>query len=315
MGDILRNTFSWSVSRDSTFLECPRQYYYRYYGYWGGWEPDAPERVRRIYVLKQLTNRPMWIGQVVHECIKRSLDNIRRGIPVLPVEEILSITRDRMRSDFRDSRAGRYRENPKHVCGLIEHEYGRNVPDEQWREAALQVDNCLRNFYGSEVWDRLRRMRPDGFLEIEELSRIKLDDTEIIIKLDCAVRETDHIVIWDWKTGRRENPNPNLQMACYAYYAAHTYAIPIHHVVTRRFELFHGEVHEDMLGERALGELLGYIRGSVKDMLATLDDPERNTASEEKFARVPEHRRCRQCNFLDVCKPDLPSLGVRNPPG
>ena len=35
MGKEFRNNFSWSVSRDSTFLECPRKYYFNYYGAWG----------------------------------------------------------------------------------------------------------------------------------------------------------------------------------------------------------------------------------------------------------------------------------------
>jgi hypothetical protein len=34
----LTNDFSWSRSRDNTFQECKRRYYYHYYGSWGGWE-------------------------------------------------------------------------------------------------------------------------------------------------------------------------------------------------------------------------------------------------------------------------------------
>ena len=93
----LENKFAWSVSRDRAFRECPRQYYFSYYGYWNGWKKDAPERTREIYVLKQLKNRYMWIGQTVHDCIARSLKNISRGVPILEVDEILRITRKLMR--------------------------------------------------------------------------------------------------------------------------------------------------------------------------------------------------------------------------
>ena len=89
----LQNTFSWSVSRDNLFRECLRKYYFSYYGYWGGWQQDAPERTRMIYILKQLKNRPIWIGQVVHSCIARSLQNLSRGVPLLDLQEILNLKR------------------------------------------------------------------------------------------------------------------------------------------------------------------------------------------------------------------------------
>ena len=71
-----KNEFSWSISRDRVFQICPRQYYFNYYGYWGGWESNAPQRVKQIYVLKQLKNRYMWSGAKVHDCIERN----RQGI-------------------------------------------------------------------------------------------------------------------------------------------------------------------------------------------------------------------------------------------
>jgi hypothetical protein len=305
MAKTLKNKFNWSVSRDNVFQECPRQYYFQYYGSWGGWEFDAPERVRNLYVLKQLKTRAMWVGQVVHDCIKRSLDNISRGIPVLPVEEILSITRDRMRQDFRSSRSGAYWENPRSNCGLYEHEYAIDVSDDEWRAAADQVDRCLRNFYQSETYDGLRELPREDFLEIEEFSKFDLDGDEVTIKLDCAVREHDRIVIYDWKTGRTERLGLSFQMACYAYYASNAYRIPVNHVETRRFELLRNEVYTESVGEASLDELLGYIRGSIKDMKSLLDDPDKNVASEENFAKVEKREVCYRCNFLKVCKPRL----------
>ena len=46
----LANEFSWSRSRDSTFQDCRRKYFYHYYGSWGGWEAGATPEVRRLYV-------------------------------------------------------------------------------------------------------------------------------------------------------------------------------------------------------------------------------------------------------------------------
>ena len=307
MRDPLRNTFQWSVSRDRVFRTCPRQYWFTHYGFWGGWEPEADARTREIYLLKQLKTRPMWVGEVVHACIRHSLENLSRKIPVLPVDEILRITRDRLRSDFRQSRDGRYRENPKAACGLYEHEYRVPVSDQEWLECAEQVDQCLRNFYASPAWAQLSRTEPGDFLEIETFSRLEIDDVAVTVKLDCATRETDHIVVWDWKTGRREIPESPLQLACYAFYVHQAYGVPIHHVRQRRVDLMAGgEFRETVIGERGLDELLTYVRGSVADMLGLLDDPANNRASEERFVKVVRREVCGRCSFARVCKPALP---------
>lgn len=311
MADVLTNDFKWSVSRDRTFRECPRQYWFNHYGFWGGWNYDVDPRTRDIYVLKQLKSRPTWVGEVVHDCIKHSIENLSRGIPVLPVDAILKITRSRMRNDFRVSRDGMYRDNPKYACGLFEHEYRIPVSDEEWRDSADHVDRCLVTFYASEVWETLRNTKPGDFLEIERFSHFLLDGNTVTVKLDCATRDTDHVVVWDWKTGRREGADAKLQLACYAFYIHQAYGIPIHHVRMRRFELSGGTVHERTIAERELGEILDYVRGSIADMRGLLDDPERNQTHEDRFRKEERRDLCLRCNFLKVC---APSIGGGVPP-
>jgi hypothetical protein len=305
MNTAFTNRFSWSVSRDRIFRECPRKYFFNYYGHWGGWEPDAPERIRRIYVLKQLKNRAIWAGEVVHDCIARSLKNLSRGIPVLPVEAILDITRNRMRQDFRNSRDGAYRQNPRSQCGLFEHEYGVNISDDQWKATADHVSYCIITFYKSEWYEHLSHMNPADFLEIEEFASFELDGTEVKIKLDCACRESDRIVIWDWKTGKTENVEDYLQMTCYAFYAIQTYKVIPALVFTRLFNLHLNKLIERSISQTSLNELVSYITGSIRDMQSMLTDPSINSARESDFSKVSKPDLCLRCNFLDVCKPDI----------
>ena len=61
MADI-RNEFSWSVSRSQQFQNCQRAYYFHYYGYWMGWNEDAPERTRKIYILRNMKPLVLWAG-------------------------------------------------------------------------------------------------------------------------------------------------------------------------------------------------------------------------------------------------------------
>ncbi len=313
MADTLKNTFQWSMSRHRTFRECPRQYWFNHYGFWGGWNYDVDPRTRDVYVLKQLKSRPTWVGEVVHDCIKHSIENLSRGIPVLPTARILEITRNRMRNDFRVSRDGLYRDNPKHACGLFEHEYRVAVTDEEWRDCAEQVDRSLVTFYASPVWEELCSKLPGDFLEIERFSNFVLDGATVTVKLDCAVRDTDHVVVWDWKTGRRESPDAHLQLACYAFYVHQAYGIPIHRVVMRRFELSSGTVYERKIAEREMTEVLDIVRGSIADMQTMLDDRERNLAREDRFPKEERREVCSRCNFLRVCEPrvSLPELAPR----
>jgi len=305
MGKRFTNQFSWSVSRDRTFRECPRKYYFNYYGHWGGWESDTPERTRKIYVLKQLKNRAIWAGEVVHDCIARSLKNLSRDIPVLPIETILDITRNRMRQDFRSSRAGAYWQNPRTQCGLFEHEYDVDIADEQWKATADHVTDCLTSFYSSEYYEHFRRLKPADYLEIEEFSSFKLDEIEVKIKLDCACREGDIIVIWDWKTGKTESAGDSLQMACYAFYAIQAYQVTPAQVSTRLLNLHLDKLFDRTISQPSLDELVTYITGSINDMLGLLDDPKANTARENNFAKVERPGLCLRCSFLDVCSPDI----------
>lgn len=301
-----KNTFSWSVSRDGVFKECARKYYFEYYGYWGGWQDDAPTRTREIYILKQLKNRWTWVGQVVHDCIARSLHNLSRSVPVLKLEEILRITRTIMRQDFRQSRSGRYRQNPKVYCGLFEHEYGADVSDSEWKAAAESVDRCLITFYDSDHYAKLRDLKPEDFLEVERFSSFADDGVEVRMKLDCCTRETDRVVVWDWKTGRREaDAGLSLQMACYAHYARQAYRVPLERVSARRFDLHRNQLYVDTVTQAELDEILAYVRGSIKDMHGLLDDVAENTATEERFRKIERANICLKCNFLKVCKPDI----------
>jgi hypothetical protein len=306
MTPTFKNTFSWSVSRDGVLRECPRKYYFTYYGHWGGWTTDAAERVREIYILKQLKNRATWVGQTVHDCIARTLQNISRGVPVLPVDEILSITRNVMRQDYRNSKSGRYRQNPKTYCGLFEHEYDIEVPDEEWKNTADDVDRCLRTFYESEHFRKLRSTPPADYLEVEQFSSLYLDGIELRIKLDCATREDGHVVVWDWKTGKKEaDPGLSIQMGCYALYARNAYRARLEDIVTRRFDLIRGGIHEHTLTQASLDEILAYVRGSIADMVSLLEDPVENTVREERFTKVARQSVCLKCNFFKVCQPDI----------
>ena len=295
-----KNEFSWSKTRDEVFKTCPRQYWFAYYGYWNGWLENTPERTRQIYILKNLKNRSIWAGEKVHECIQRSLNNIRRGIKVLPVDEIVSITIDQMRSEYRSSKSKNYLKNPK-TCALFEHEYEMDVTDDQWKETATHVETCLRNFYASDIYDGLRSHRRDGWLEVEEFSSFRLDSVKINLAIDCAIREGEHIMIYDWKTGKSLSEDLSVQLSCYALYAMERWHVAPESITIIEYNLASNKANDFLVTQGQVEDIKGYMRGSVKDMLSLLSDVRKNVpVEEEQFSRVDDEQDSLRCNFRKV---------------
>ena len=67
-------------------------------------------------------------------------------------------------------------------------------------------------------------------------------------------------------------------MGCYALYARKTYGVRLDDVITRRFDLNRGVLYEHTPTERSLDEILAYVKGSIADMLALLENQEENTS-------------------------------------
>lgn len=297
-----KNDFSWSKTRDEIFKTCPRQYWFTYYGYWNGWLESVPERTHQIYILKNLKTRRVWAGEKVHECIRRSLNNIRRGINVLPVDEIVSITVDQMRAEFRSSRSKNYRKNPK-SCALFEHEYGIEVADDDWKDVANTVETCLRNFYASDIYDALKSHPRDQWLEVEEFSSFQLNQIRVNLAIDCAIREGEDIYIYDWKTGKSIPEDLSIQLCCYALCAVEKWRVPPDFVKLIEFNLSFNKSDWFSVTNKEVDSIQGYIRGSIKDMQSLLIDTENNTPmDEERFSKIDDARVSNRCNFRRVCK-------------
>ncbi len=297
-----KNEFSWSISRDRVFQTCPRQYYFNYYGYWGGWESDAPERTRQIYILKNLKNRYMWAGAKVHDCIKHTLTNLQRGVSVLDVDQIIDITLNQMREEFRSSRDKRYLTHPK-TCALFEHEYEVSIEDAEWKKTADNMEQCLRNFYPSETFGMLKELPQKMWLEVEDFSSFNLNNTKIWAVLDCSFRTKDGgVTIIDWKTGRSMSEDVSMQLACYAMYAMEKWGVDPESVKLIEYNLLANQGVEFTVGASEIENTKTYIAGSIADMQSLLVDAGNNVPKEEEaFQKMQDEGTRANCNFRKVC--------------
>jgi hypothetical protein len=300
----LANEFSWSRSRDNTFQECKRRYFYQYYASWGGWDAAADPDVRRLYVLKQLASRQQWAGRIVHDAIEMVFLAFRDGRD-MPVDPLIRDVIERMRGEWRSSRAGLYRENPK-TPALFEHEYRVDLKPEVWQALSRHVAVCLRNFFRLPLVAAIRKTAPEHW-SIEHWSKsFEFEGTPIWMAPDFGYwTDEGRLALVDWKTGASDPASTAFQLGCYALYAREVLGVE-----PKRIDLYEANLREPLVtdlgwDDARLEAIKEQLRLSIRSMKAYLAEPEKNIALMADFERTEELRICRWCNFRAVCRPEL----------
>ena len=300
----LTNDYSWSRSRDGVFQDCKRRYFYQYYGSWGGWASDAPADVRRLYILKQLATRQMWAGRIVHDAIEMALNVYRDGVEI-PVEPFIRDAVERMRAEFRSSRAGTYREKPK-TLALFEHEYRVDLKNEVWKVLAGSVELCLRNFFKLPLLAEIRTTSPEHW-SIEHWSKtFDFEGTHVWSAPDFGYWTHDgRLALVDWKTGGGGGEGASFQLGCYALYAAEVLGVPPQNVDLYEVNLREPLVTSHTWSDDRLEEIREQVRLSVRGMKSYLKDPDANVAIITDFELTENLRICRGCKFKAVGRPEV----------
>ena len=302
----LKNEFSWSYSRAAKYRQCSRAYYYHYYASWEGWRSDAPEPVRQVYLLKNLTDLSRWVGNLVHESIKFALSRLIAGQP-LAEADLMKQIRTRARSDFDDSQRGRYRQQPNRFTGFQEHYYQLALPSDVWQTAWASAGQYLHTFLRSALYDHLCRQSPATFLDLEELNSFTLAETKVWVQPDLARREEDTIVLYDWKTGPLDQVELRQQLGVYGLYVRKTWPeligsdVPVHGIV---YDLANDHLFEFELDETTLQETEAMVKASVTQLRGLLLDSEATLAELRRFPMIADLDVCQRCQFRELCGRD-----------
>jgi CRISPR/Cas system-associated exonuclease Cas4 (RecB family) len=295
--------FSWSLSRHSTFDSCRRRYYYSYYA-----AQEDPE-IRR---LKALSALPLWAGSVVHETIERFLKSGDALPPAVAQEALIrEAVHGRMAGEYRESEARSLR------FRLFEHEYGVPVDIEDKKIAVGIVMRSLRHFFRSETLQEALATDRSNWLSIEELVSFRVENVEVLLRMDLEFRRADgRVVIVDWKTGRHEGRFAEVQVAGYALYAAEQgWVSRPEEMETQLVYLALSRTVRREVTAQTLERARAFVRRSAADMTGLLLDPEANVARMEDFARIDQPRVCRRCNFRRLCFPRADGVGEPWLPG
>ncbi|MBI4577591.1 MAG: PD-(D/E)XK nuclease family protein [Planctomycetes bacterium] len=312
MADLV-NEFSWSLSRDKLFRECPRAYFFHYYGSWGGWDRRSGERPRLLYVLKRMSALDLWAGDLVHRVIEEACQRARRAGPGdgADPEAQLGHARDRavalLRREWVDSQERRWEDAPKHYLNLFEHYYGTPLPRERTDAIKERVLGCLGQFFRSSAWEEMRRTPAAGWLTIEALDSFPVEGVRVYARPDLAQRRGGRVVLYDWKTGR-PRPDDEDQLVAYSLYALHKgWAAALEEVEAVAAYLATGEWRRVELDGPRAEAVRARVREGARSMRALLDDPEANRGTEGRFPLTEDLAACRRCNFRAACE------GARRP--
>jgi len=304
---ILTNDFSWSKSRDDKFRECLRAYYLHYYGSWSGWEPDVSEDIRRLYILKKLSNRYNWAGSVVHDAIRHSLLAIRFGRAVDP-GRIIERAHQLMRQDYVHSLHKSYWKEPyrRRFRGLVEHEYTEPVARDEWKQNWENAKAALGWFFASRWVPLVRSLRPEQWLEIDsaafERSNFTLEGVKVFAVPDFAYLGDDGApVVVDWKTGAVRDAYED-QVLGYVLYIANRYGFAADSIKARLVFLNSGVEHAVRVDPPSLEAFQARFRRSVEGMRQlTLDASANSPRREEDFPMTGDLALCARCVFRGPC--------------
>lgn len=295
----LVNTFSWSLSRQQMFDECRRRYFLHYYRSWGGWADDADPQSRLAYRLKQIVNLEMWIGDIVHRLIESQLTRLRSGYRPHP-KPLCERARSLLNAEWQQSVDQLWRENPKHNRNLFEHHYGIEVDKERRVGLRERLFGCLQNFCALPLLERLVALEPAAWLSVEQFDTFAVDGVPVYVKLDCAVRLEGNTLIIDWKSGRPSEKDTE-QVACYALYAMQKWGVKLEGLRAMPVYLLSNQADEKTITPEAALAMQETIVSGIAAMREVLADPAANTAREEDFPMTDQRRRCRRCNFHEIC--------------
>lgn len=298
--------FQWSFSRDALFRECPRKYYMHYIvPRLSEAQMDVQLR-RNIIFLRNLTNRHLLLGKVLHSQIARIIDFLLAG-KSLSLERAIRSAWEEYETRLRFSRQRRYLYGSKadpYYTVLFEDVYGIHLGDTILGQLYKKLKRCLRHLYVWEGFSVLQELDRSQVLQKEELALFEYSGTEIWVKLDLLFRKLDGTIrIIDWKLSDYDVRRDILQLALYGFYGKQKFARDSSAVFLQNFYLSSGKLNTMPFDE----ELEKLFREYLNASLHRLREFHRKVNAGWNLANIhPQYREksCPYCAFRKICFPD-----------
>lgn len=296
-----KNEFSWSLSRNELFHYCPRKYFYNYYEYWDGWLWNASPLKKKIYQLKKMSALDMWLGDVVHRCIKYSILHKNKEAPYL-----LESLQKRLAHDLAISYQNAQGPiNPKSLL-LIEHYKGLPIDKDYWFEKGATL---LTTYFQSKWYEILKSIPANQFIYVDadDIKSMQFDvhGLKVYAIPDlCFYDQEGQLILIDWKTGRERHTELSAQLKIYALRLQLVDGID---TKTTNIQAYTHYIQTGTdvgrnIAASDIDEAYAIIDAGKQQMLALLENEAENKPKPmDCFEKTDDTSKCELCPFQEIC--------------
>lgn len=303
MGEI-KQTYAWSNSRVQTLRSCQWKYFLTYFRAWEGWLASATQEKQRAYLLKNMTNLPMFIGSVVHNIIEEIITTARKTGEWRTLEQAQHDGVQALRKGWKQSKEKRWQASPKKNINLAEHFYQEEIDPEKLATYKQKVLKCLKAFYDMPLFEIMRNLKKEDWLTIEDFAEFKLNTGEkVTVKIDTGFRFDGKVYLLDYKSGKVSDSVLD-QLITYGMYALKQKWCdkPEDIVIIPVYLAAFAEI-----GEQAMPHLditMQHMKrqaGIIKNEYPLLAEAFKNKDNPSYFKRTDNERACKNCFFRGDC--------------
>lgn len=316
MGKI-EQTYAWSNSRVKILRECAWKYNLTYHIAWDGWLESAPQDKRRAYMLKNMTNMPMWVGSIVHDIIEEIITIGRATGDWSTLEQAQHNGVQALRKGWKQSKDKRWQGSPKKNINLSEHFYQEEIEKDRLDSFKQKVLASLKAFYDMPLFEVLQGLKKEDYLTLEDFQKFQLNTGEnVTLKIDCGFRYKGKVYLLDWKTGMVSDSVID-QLVSYSMYSLKMkWADKPEDIVIIPVYL---AAYAD-IGEQATPHLdvtMQHIKrqaGIIRSESPLLKEAFENKDNPGYFRHTDNERACKGCFFRDMCKGSQTEIGDTETP-
>ena len=258
----------WSYSRQGTLEQCARKYYYQYYGSSLKKSNNDPQK-EKLHFLKQLQNRHLLAGDILHSVIRTYLNKFQKG-EQWSLDRLLNWARKIYRTNLDYSR--RYKhgtplpDEKYPPVLLLEFYYGLPDAEALCAEGEERISTALTNFITSENLAQFRTGAGKASTMIEKSVRLKETHFTLRGTIDLAYQKEGRVVIVDWKVGSAGSIDDSLQMLAYAWWARQEFKCPVDYITPHRVYLADSTVSTFNVSEKDLRRVEARILQDLERM-------------------------------------------------
>lgn len=282
-------SLTWSFTRRETLLQCPRRYYYDYYGA----KIEQERGQETINQLKELTNRHLRSGDLLHLAIRVFFQK--------PDAEdwLVGWIKKLYNADYKFSVGASQTITEQYPPKqLSEFYYKQPDADDNFDESEWHLLTSLENFLQSDAYSYIRQAGQSDDAFVERAIWVDSPIFKARGQIDLALPEENGLTIIDWKIGHVD-PTSSLQLLFYALWAVDKLGYALDSIRLYYGQLRDGSLQPIPVQESDLIRVRARICQDLERMIML--DSYGNKGDAEAFPPCSLPKVCRLCPFQEIC--------------